>query len=286
MHILTKVFAVFASVLSLVLATLTMSMAFNISEVSSALRDAEATAAQEKSQKDAEVNRAASERSRLEAQMTDAFNEIARLRGVNTDIASENARLRSEVSREREAAQAIQTQIGDFDKTVAAQTRLIESYRDQINQLRGDNSRIRSESLAIEDRLNDRESELGVLNQQIRALQEQLAAVETSMQGGSASATTAAGQAARPFEFTGPVITTRVSGKAVDPASGKQLVELAAGSTDRLANNMKLFVTRGNQWVADITVVRTDLNQAVARVELSAPGQVIQPGDIVLSRLR
>ncbi len=282
-HILTKVFAVFAAVLSLVLATLTMSMAFNISEVSGALRSAEADAAAEKAQKDAEVNRAAEERSRLERQLADSSNEIARIRGVNTDLNSENAQLRTDVSREREAAQAIQTQIGDFDKTVAAQTRLIESYRTQIDQMRSESGRLRSESLALEDRLNDRESEQGVLNQQIRALQEQLAAAEIANQGGGAAASTVA---AKPFEFNGPIITSRVSATAMDSVTGDQLVELAAGSTDRVSKNMRLYVARGNQWIADVVVIRTDLNESVARVERMAKGQSIQSGDVALSRLR
>lgn len=284
MHILTKVFAVFAAVLSLVLATLTMSMAFNISEVSGALRAAEAKAQAEKAQKDAEVNRAAEERSRLERQLADTANEIARLRGQNTDLSTENSQLRTAVSREREAAQAIQTQIGDFDKTVAAQTRLIESYRDQIDEMRAESARLRSESLALEDRLNDRESEQGVLNQQIRALQEQLAAAEIARQGGGE--TVAASNVAKPFDFSGPIITTRVTGTAIDEATGDTLVELAAGSTDRLAQNMRLFVLRGNSWVADVVVIRTDLNQAVARVKLADKGQSIQNGDLVMSRLR
>lgn len=283
MHILTKVFAVFAAVLSLVLATLTMGMAFNISEVKGALQAAEATAATEKAQKDAEVNRSAEERSRLERQLADSANEVARLRGVNTDLDSENAQLRTDVSREREAAQAIQTQIGDFDKTVAAQTRLIESYRTQIGEMRAETSRLRSESLALEDRLNDRESEQGVLNQQIRALQEQLAAAEVARQGGGA---VDAAVAAKPFDFSGPIITTRVSSMARDAATGDQLVELAAGSTDRVSKNMRLYVTRGSQWIADIVVISTDLNQSVARVKLMAGGQSIQKGDVALSRLR
>ena len=283
MHILTKVFAVFAAVLSLVLATLTMAMAFNTGEVAAALQSAEATAAAEKAQKDAEVNRAAEERSRLERQMQVQSNEIARQRGVNRDLETENARLRSDVTRERETAQAIQTQIGDFDKTVAAQTRLIESYRNQIDDLRSESGRLRSESLALEDRLNDRESEQGVLEQTIRALEEQLAAAERARSGG----TTTAGTTARaPFDFSGPVITTRVSSVARDASSGDTLIELSAGSNDRVAQNMRLFVTRGNQWIADVVVIRTDLNQAVARVNLIKSGETIQNGDIVLSRLR
>ncbi len=283
MHVLTKVFAVFAAVLSLVLATLTMGMAFNISEVSGALRSAEATAATEKAQKDAEVNRAAEERSRLERQLADSSNEVARLRSVNTGLDTENAQLRTDVSRERESSQAIQTQIGDFDKTVAALTRLNESYRTQIGQMRSESARIRSESLALEDRLNDRESEQGVLNQQIRALQEQLAAAEIASQGGGAVASTLA---IKPFDFSGPIITTRISSMARDDATGDQLVELSAGSTDRMSKNMRLYVTRGSQWIADIVVIRTDLNQSVARVKLMAKDQSIQNNDVVLSRLR
>jgi len=282
-HILTKVFAVFAAVLSLVLATLTMSMSFNTREVASALQSAEATAAAEKAQKDAEVNRAAEERSRLERQLQDLANENARQRGVNRDLETENARLRADVTREREAAQAIQTQIGDFDKTVAAQTRLIESFRAQNEDLRNESNRLRSESLALEDRLNDRESEQGVLEQTIRALEEQLAAAERARTG---AATPSGTTPQAPFDFSGSVITTRVTSVARDQATGDTLIELAAGSNDRLAPNMRLYITRGNQWVADVVVIRADLNQAVARVNLISRGQTVQTGDTVLSRLR
>lgn len=278
-HILTKVFAVAAAVLSLVLAALTMAFSVNADRIAGEFSAAKADAAAAESQMATAVAQASEARARLEEQLIGLTGELQKARIVSRDLENENAGLLASVRRAEEEVQSIRNQTGDFVETVNAQASLIESYREELATLRSSESRLRTESLALEDRLNDLESGRIVYEQTIRALQEQLVAAQRGSEGSLGAATSPSA----PFTYSGPLITTRVKGVAADTATGGQLVEVAAGSNDRLAEGMRLYVTRGQTWVADLVVIRADLDSAVARVALGGSGS-IQAGDLVLSR--
>ncbi len=280
MHILTKVFAVAAAVLSLVLAALTMAFSVNADRIANEFSSAKADAAAARATMEAAVARGSETSARMQEQIQGLSSELQKARIVARDLESENAQLLADVRRSEEEVQSIRNQTGDFVETVNAQAALIESYRTELATLRESESRMRRENLALEDRLNDLESGRIVFEQTIRALQEQLAAAQRGGEG-MGSLGSAAGE---PFNYSGPLITTRIAGVAQDTASGGQLVEIDAGANDRVANGMKLYVIRGESWVADLIVTRTDLDSAVARVALAGSGGGIRPGDQVISR--
>lgn len=283
MHILTKVFIVFAAVLSLVLAALTMAYSVNADSIVSKYQDALKEAATAKaSQQSATAEYA--DKNAVQQQQLDAMSaRNAQLESRNDELIGENARLVTEKQNAENRALAIGNQIGDSLQTAKAQAQVIESLRAELSSLRQSELALRRGSLELEDRVNDLASQNDVFQATIRALREQLAsaqrAAELAMSG------VGAGGEGEPYTATGPVIRGRVTQVSTDPASGQPLVEVDIGSNDRVSENMQLQVGRGQSFVATLVVLRTDLQSAVARVELLASEDAaVQAGDMVMSR--
>ncbi|HZW09094.1 MAG TPA: hypothetical protein VFF69_04245 [Phycisphaerales bacterium] len=282
MHILTKVFIVFAAVLSLILAALTMAYSVNadaiVQKYSDALQEANtARAAQQAATAEYSDANAA-----LQRQLAEQQSLNADLDARNADLVRENSLLLAQRQQAENRAAAIENQIGDSLQTTKAQAAVIESYRQELAKLRESELGLRRGSLELEDRVNDLASQNEVYEQTIRALREQVAGAqrqaELAMSGGGE------GAANEPYEASGPVIRGRVTRVSNDPATGQPLVQVDLGSNDRVAENMQLHVGRGEDFIATLVVVRTDLQSSVARVALSNEGQTVQPGDLVVSR--
>ncbi len=282
MHILTKVFIVFAAVLSLVLAALTMAYSVNADAIVSKYNDAQQETATAKAKQQA----ATAEYADAAAVAT---QQIHGLQIMLSDIAAryallvtENASLTASVQAERNRADAIENQIGDSLETTKAQAEVIDSQRKELSSLRESELGLRRGSLELEDRVNDLASQNDVFNATIRALREQLASAQRAAE--LAMAGVCSGAEGAPYEAAGPVIRGRVTQVSTDPASGQPLIEIDIGSNDRVSENMQLHVGRGQSFVATLVVVRTDLQSAVARVSLTNEGAAVQLGDLVASR--
>lgn len=281
MHILTKVFIVFAAVLSLVLAALTMAYSVNADAIVSKYNDAQKAAGAAQAAQQA-ATAAAADKAAVDArQIHDLQILVSDLAARNASLVTDNSGLSASVQSEKNRADAVENQIGDSLETTKAQAQVIDSFRRELAALRESELQLRRMALNYEDRVNDLASQNDVLNATVRALQEQLAsaqrAAELAMGGVS-------GEGGGPYEASGPVIRGRVTQVSTDPASGQALIEVDVGSNDRVAENMQLHVGRGTDFVATLVVVRTDLQSSVARVSLTNDGQSVQPGDLVVSR--
>jgi len=62
---------------------------------------------------------------------------------------------------------------------------------------------------------------------------------------------------------------------------GRTLIEFPLGTRDGIQQNTRLFIYRGNNYVADATVERTTPDTSVAVVVTPKGGQSVQKGDIV-----
>lgn len=283
MHILTKVFIVFAAVLSLVLSVLTMAYAYNADTINSrytdALKDAQTAKAQAQSQ-----SAAFSDKSTRDQQtIAELQGLLADFEARNADLVRENTTLVSGKQKAENRALAIENQIGDSLQTTKAQAAVIDSLRQDNSKLRESELRLRTMALDYEDRVNDLASQNDVYQATVRALREQLAAAQRDSELALSGASGSLGDT--PYEASGPVIRGRVSRVSFDSASGQPLVEVDIGSNDRVAENMKLHVGRGtSEFVATLVVVRTDLQSSVARVALTNTGASVREGDLVVSR--
>lgn len=286
MHILSKIFVVVAAVLSVLLAGLTMAYAVNADRV---LADYSAEQARRQSAEGnlrAETEGASVERSRLNASISDLNNALAardsQIRELQTGVAREIAAKRDAQSQRDEILNKTKV----LEETSRTQAKLLEGYRTEVTSLRDSEVVFRQRELELEDRINDLESQREVLEQTMRALQEQLTEVRTTLAGAQTGATSSSGTAARPFVDSGTLITARIEKIEKDPASGALYATINAGTNDRIRDNMQLYIGRNNEFIGHLIITKTDLNHAIGRIDLLGRSVAVQSGDTVLSRLR
>lgn len=287
MHILSKIFVVFAAILAVLLAGLTMAYAVNADRITADYDAERVRRLEADTSRQAEVAAASAERTRLNAQLSDTANALAAKEAEIRELQTTNAR---EIAAKREAlAQAaeIANKTKILEETARTQAKLIEGYRTEVTALRDNEIQFRQRELELEDRINDLESQREVFEQTVRALQEQLTEVRNTLaaaQGGAT--TTASGAASQPFVDSGPMITARIESVERDPASGVLYARINAGSNDRIRDNMQLYIGRNNEFVGHLVITQTDLNFAIGRIDLLGRSVEVRQGDTVMSRLR
>lgn len=284
-HVLTKLFMIVAAVLSIALSSLVIAYTVNTDRVLADYSNMRAERDAAQANLAAEQGRAGQSRAQLEVRIQqlqgDLNAQIDRVR----QLEAERAELRTARDRAESARSSVEAKIAEIGETARTQAALITSYRDEVLGLRRSEMDFRRRSLEMEDRLSDLESQREVLEQNYRALQEELAEAKRVQQnllaGGGAGGTVRA--ADQPFVFAGPIIQGRVEEVTRDPGTGAVLAKINVGTNNRVARNMTFYVIRNNNFQANLVVREADLNFAVGAITL---GTDIAPGDIVVSRLQ
>lgn len=284
MHILTKFLMVFAAVLSVFLAALTIAYSANAERITQGLVGAQAGETAARASLSSQTTLYQAEKVRLESQIQQTARDMAeRAKEVN-QLQSETSRLTAEKNKAESSRLAIEGKIAELGELAKTQAALITSYREEVTGLRKNELDYRSQMLGLEQRMSDLESQREVLEGTVRALQEQLAeakmAQETALKGGTARS----GKSGEPFMFTGPLIQARVETVSKDTASGATLAKISVGSNDQIRENMKLLVVRDGQFVANLIIVQTDLRWSIGRVETLGRPVEVMAGDLVWSR--
>lgn len=284
MHVLTKVFVVIAAVLSVALSALTIAFAVNTDKIRDDYQNAlsarnamEASAASAASQADQDR---VTQMSKIQQLNNDWAAALARVRELENTLAN----LTTDKNKAESERDSITSKISELGETVKTQAAIIGSYREEVTTLRDNELSYRTRALDMDNRLNDLESQREVLEQNFRALQEQLAEAKRAASGAPAAGVVS-GAADQSFVYTGPRIQGRVEEARIDSVTGKTLVRITVGTNDRSAKNMKLFIVRGDQFIANIVVVQPDMKWSIAEVTLLNKGATIQAGDLVVSRI-
>lgn len=282
MHIVTKILVVFASVLCVLLAALTMAYSANADRIRAEyLAEVNRRVAAE-SAASSQVAAANAERQTLSQRAADLANTTASLEGQIRQLQSERAQLLVERRSAEVDRDAIKDQIAQLGATNKTQALLIENYRNEVTTLREQELAFRKREIELNDRLNDLESQREVLEGSVRALQEQLAEARRQIEQGGV----AAGQAvlgamgsAEPF-VPSVTIRGRVTRVTTDMATGRPMATINVGSTNQVRENMKLAITRGDRFVANLVVRRVDLQWALGEVQYLQAGSQVQEGDV------
>jgi len=283
-HILTKVFVLFAAVLSIMMAALAISFSVNadriLADYDSALERAQAADNSLAAYK--AVN--AQEKATLEEDKGRLQDELASRDSNNRRLEAANSELRIGLRQAESERISITSKIAQLGVTTETQANIIAEYKDELSRLRADELDYRDEKIDLEKQLGDLESQVIVYEQVKRALQEQLEEVRRLVDNPGSTTTFSAGNAAT--EIPGAPISGRVDEVRTDPNTGDLLVKINLGTNDRIANNSRMYVHRsGATYLGELVVFRVDMNHAVARVAYTVPGQKIREGDQVLSKL-
>ncbi len=284
MHILTKVFAVLAAVMSLVLASLTIMYSVNAETVRSSYDNARLNeqAAVQAFQTQQQLH--SQETAALNTELQATQRAVADLQSQIGSLQIENDRLlrekrTAEVDSERVQGQV--TQLGVAQETLS---KIVDGYRDENKSLRDAELNFREQRLDLEDRIADQASQLQVLDATVRALREQLADAERRVEELRGGRTVASAESAGTVRIAGRPVRGRVESVQADPTSGGTLVRVNIGSSDRMQANAVLSVFRGSTFVGEVTLTAVDLQASTGRVSLPVNGLSVQAGDEVITR--
>lgn len=286
MHTVTKVLVVFAAILCVVLSALTMAYAVNADRITGdyqaqvTLRNAAQTAqADAASQHQQEI---ITKNSQLDA----ANAQIAQLLAENRRLASEKTDLISRATRAEADAASVLSKIDQLAATNQTQAKVIESYSNEVTSLRDNELRYRREQIQLSDRIADLTSQNEVLTQNTRALQELLTEAQETAQ--SAAAGVVGGGATR--EATPRVPSMKLEGRVTrvdrSASSGDTLAQINLGTNNQLRDNMRLYVVRNGQYLADIIIVKADQRESVGRIMTYGRAVEVRADDTVTSTLK
>lgn len=281
MHTVTKVLVVFASILCVLLAALTMAYSVNVgrvvddrhAEINRRLA-AEALAA-------SRVAQGAEEQARLAADIQQLNNEKTQLSTTIASLQSERAKLAQDLNAAIIARDAIVAQIDQAVATSKTQALLIQQYRDEVTKLRDNELAYKRREIELTDRLNDLESNLEVQMASVRALQEQLVEARRTIDAGGAigmnSGRTGAAYAPS-IAISGTVVKTEK-----DAATGKPVATINVGTNNQVRENMQLAIVRGGEFLANLKVTKTDLGWAKGEIDYLGKKVEVRDGDQVTS---
>lgn len=279
MHTVTKILVVFAAVLCVLLAALTMAYSVNAERIV-ANYQAQVLARQ------AAEESAAADKARAQAQMDELRQQIAALQNQVTNLTmqknaldAERAQLIAQARQAEAARESRNAQIDQLAATARTQALLIESYRSEVTRLRENELAFRRREIELEDRLNDLESLREVHEANIRALQEQLVELRRTIETQGAVATGAAGPGA-PYTPSIPISGTIVK-VGRHPATGKPVATINVGTNNQVRENMRLVIYRGGQFLGNLLITRADLQWSVGEIDTLNRPVDIREGDSV-----
>lgn len=286
MHFVTKMLVVFAAVLAVLVAGLTMAYSLNADMIVSDYREQQQLRDVAEQELSAAMARHGDERALLQQQIQSGQAELASRNEQMIQLEAEVAELRTEKRTAELRAESIQNQIGQSLATTSVQAAMIDAYRIEIAQLRDQELASREQMIQLEDALNDAQSRNEVLVQQTRALQEQLKEIENQIAstgglGDGARLSTAAFGTLR--NIKGRVVETRE-----DKSTDQTLVELDVGENDGVEVGMVMAAWRGqDEYLCNIEVIAVDLQTSVGKVQFFADNRVtLRAGDHVATNIR
>ncbi|MFG0283239.1 MAG: hypothetical protein ACF8R7_02355 [Phycisphaerales bacterium JB039] len=275
MHGLTKALVLLAALASIFLAALTMAFQVNAQTLRSELisERARADTTQTTAAASAAEHQVAEQRWGQTYQRLQS--DITSLKTDATTLKSEAERLRGEkLAAEQEAEQA-KNRIGQISGTVQTQAELIDRYEQEVTRLRQSELAWKQNEIALADRIADLESQLEVLNQANRALQEQIHQLQNPTEG-----------TPQPTQVVIPTVG-RVVSIEQDRATGATLARIDLGTNDGIFEDQTIFVTRGRDtFVGHLKIIRTDLQWSVGQFDDLGTGGKIRQNDIVLTSFR
>ena len=275
MHVLTKVFIVLVSLLSVLLVPLVVVYSHNedsfkakyeqadiqAKAANSALQTAQALNGAEVEQLNAKISGLDRDKAELERDLTDAQVQVRELEAKLV------------------AAESLKTEINARLATLASSTKaaqdITSSLLNETRDLRGDGVRLREQNTDLEQALNEVTSQLEVATAARRALKEELERLKeehgqaiakiadyVAMYGDiQAVAASSMGGIAPDINLTAPILAVRRTAQGT-------YAEIDAGSTDGVKEGWIMTIAHGGRFIGNLRIEKVDLNKSTGIVML------------------
>jgi len=286
LHALTKVLVVIGAFLSVLLAGLSVAYTANVDSVRDEYSQLKKQITVANALVDDVNQQAAAQRESNVAETSDLRNQTTQLIAELAGLQSENSRLQADVASLHQAASLHAAQIDQFLATSETYAELNSKQSQELGMLRSKELEGARREIALSDRINELEGRLEVSIETSRSLQERIVdlreELEYAKQDGSGTQIQSdTGFLKAPVGFRASVTDVRR-----DPA-GSTLLEINAGSSDNLRENMKLNIVGESGYIASAVVQLVDDNSAIVRVTVLKAGREneLREGNIVLGTL-
>ena len=201
----------------------------------------------------------------LQGKLADAHTQIAELQ-------ASNAAKSTNVSLLTNTVHSLNTQVAD--------------QTGQLNKLRPQQLMLINQNAQLSRRVTELTNERNVARKTIQVLQESVAKLahhlRTAMAAAKSPSTTMASTAAVLQGVPTPVTVNGVITK-VAKYNGKVYVSCNLGSRDGVNQGTRLTVYRGQKYIADVLVQKSDATHSVGIVTLQAPDESVAKSDMVMS---
>lgn len=285
MHVVTKILVVFAAILSLLLAALTMAYASNADTIKKAFKNESAARVAAEVSSKLEVTQAAERHAKDQSTLSSLQNDLSSKEQDLSNLRAENSRLKAENEQTKGQIAAGQSQFQQITALGETQAALIRQYSEEIRTLRDDLVSGAQREIELVDRINELESIREVLEQNQRALREQLEenrlALQNMQQGGIAGDGSASTTIIR--ENVGPLIRARIVETFNSPTG--DMVVISEGANRGVRENTRMHVVRGGQFIGSIDITAVEPTKAAGRIVLLNGESRVLRDDTVLSRL-
>jgi predicted nucleic acid-binding Zn-ribbon protein len=281
-HVLTKTLVVLAAVLSVALSALVIAYAVNTDRIAADYANALRRVTVAEANLSASLAAAKTTETQLNATIAALNNQLLQAKTARDDLAAENAALRTAVAKAESERQSVVNKIAELGETTRTQAEIIKNYREENSSLRNNDLNLRTRQAELDDRINDLESQREVLEQNYRALQEQIAEAKRAQEQLLSGGGSGAAGALAPI----PNIKGRVEAVQYDDVLKKTIVKINVGANDRVGKNMAFYITRGSTFIGRVQVTHDpDLKFSVGELVLLNPGQEVRVGDQISSHL-
>lgn len=216
----------------------------------------------------------------LEQQLSDLEIERDQLQAALTDAQRDNAQLAQRVdSAGARADQAIGLQATQMQQTEAAQARVtqLEAELTRLNTRLDETNQALLEKLGIIETLQAERNRLAQANQELESRTNRY----LQQYGRAAAPPQPVTPLPGPVQPAAPVRQIDLDGRIVRVENS--LAEISIGEAAGVRENMEFYVTRGDQFIATLTVQYVYAEGAVG--VLSRVQSVPQPGDVISTNL-
>ena len=288
MNVLTKVFVVLVTILSIVLVSLIVPFVANqenfreqveAKAAELAAAKAEATLAKSLADQDKQalvaVNTAL--KAELTAAQTTADQYLGQAKAHEATIASLNAQLAS-----------ARADLANLTSANNQMTAILKDANTELEKRRDENLKQGRQIVQLENANNELEASRATLTRARRLAEEQKVAIEEELRElrGKWDALPVEVRTAKANEADVYVPETPIRAQVTDvqkAGEGTTLVQINVGSVGQVKQNMKFLVHRGEEYLGTMVILTADLDKAVGKVQTLKGGATIQPGDQALA---
>jgi len=210
------------------------------------------------------------------------------------EMNSEKARVQADLIAARADVARAQQTIDRLTASNSQNSELLTQTTSKLEEAQETNARLQTQLVALEDRVNDLDSEVLAHQNENRFLREQLTFLSDQYDELEQQWRRVPLDVRQQLELTAdtaevtPHVEVPITGQVtrVEQSAGDVNVEINVGTRDRVQRNMEFKIHRGGQYLATLRVETVDVDASSGRVDLDTLRGDVQAGDLVITGIR